>query len=375
MQKSMVLVLFFLPVALFSSPSTPWRDKFKNIDHAQLERLLGFNPRLELIEDNNPDVIHQNGPTLYFHGWLSGKDAITLRNRCNDSNRVPGDIIVFDFPDASYWWKQMIPYWMPLSRSNFAQKMDIKTALCVAKVLHDAGIFLPVCYAHSRGGAVAKKTIGILNNPSDQWKKELNDIGINAEDRQAILGALKVAYLETPLKDVDLVIRKDWESKLAPLVYVCPSLKPFASETVPAFVKNKVFPVVTSFNPEDTREPMDYLKDWAGLEATAVLHFQHGDKKVPNDDDAECAKILLTAKPNNTHVIVGNDGGHDDGNKTISKVIHALNKSQGCSYLNTQKALSAGDQLLEKSATLNASNVEEYVHSAHVKFAQDNCKR
>jgi hypothetical protein len=357
------------------SASAPWRYKFNHIDHAMLEQLLGFNPAIELIEDNSPDVIHQAGPTLYVHGWLSGKDAKNLRNRCNDSNKIPGDVVVFNFPDASHWIRQTIPYYMPISRSNFAQKNDIKTMLCVVKALHNAGIQIPVCYAHSRGGAVAKKSIGILNNPSDEWKKELEILGISVEDQEIILGALKVAYLETPLKNVDLVIRKDWESILAPLVYVCPSLKSFASETVPKFVKNNIFPVVTSFNPRDTREPIDYLKDWNNLNATVVLHFQHGDKKVPNDDDAECAKILLTAKPNNTHVIVGNDGGHDDGNKTISKVIHALNKSQNCSYLNTQKALSAGDQLLEKAATLNARNVEEYVHNAHAQFAQDNKKR
>ena len=242
-------------------------------------------------------------------------------------------------------------------------------------MLRDAGIPVSVCRAHSRGGAVAEKFIGILNNPSDEWKKGLSDIEINSTEQQAILDDLKVAYLETPLKSVDLVLKKEWEDRLAPLVYIFPSLKPFASETVPAFVKNKVLPTLTSYNPEDTREPIDYLKDWNNLKATVVLHFQHGDKKVLNDDDGECAKILLTAKPHNTYVIVGNDGVHDDGDKTIAKIAHALNKSQGCSYLNKPEALSAGDELLAKAATLNADNVEEHVHGAHKKFAEDNQKR
>jgi len=121
MKKLMMFVFFILPVAIVLPNATPWRDKFKNVDHAKLEQLLGFNPRLELIEDNNPDVVHQGGPTLYIHGWLGAKDAKNVRSRCNDSNRVPGDVLIFDLPDASYWIRQTVPYWMPLSRSNFAQ--------------------------------------------------------------------------------------------------------------------------------------------------------------------------------------------------------------------------------------------------------------
>src|SRR5260221_10662298 len=108
MKKFLLYALFLLPSAIVAidqqiADTKPWRTNFKKIDHKALEKALGYNPGLELIEDNNPNVVHQTGPTLYIHGWLCSKNATAIRRRCNDSNKIPGDVIIFNFPDASKW--------------------------------------------------------------------------------------------------------------------------------------------------------------------------------------------------------------------------------------------------------------------------------
>jgi hypothetical protein len=230
---------------------------------------------------------------------------------------------------------------------------------------------MPVYYPHSRGGAVIKKVVGILNQPSEEWQKNLKKLGLTQQDRSTILNALKVVYFNTPLKNIHLTIQKHCEDKLATITYYFPSLKPFVAETVTNFMKKRIFPLLTSFNPTDTREPIDYLNDWKNLNAVIVLHFQHADNDVPDSDNIECAKILLTVNPDKTYVIIGNDGSHGYGDITIAKVIHALNEKLGCSYLKNTELLTSGAAFLDANKP-GLDTVEEHIVTANEAFALNN---
>jgi hypothetical protein len=369
MKKIILYIFFALPSYSISQDpkiisSKSWRKNFKKINHGQLKKTLGYDPKLELIEDNNPKVISQGGPTLYIHGWLSSKNATLVRNRCNDSSRIPGDVIIFNFPDASEWINNSIPYYMPLNKSSFGQENEIRALLCIIKVLYDVGISIPIYYPHSRGGAVLKKVIGILNQPSQEWRMKLKTLNFTKQNRNAILSSLKIVYFNAPLKNIHLMIKKNCENTLSFITYYLPCLKPFVSKNLTNFIEKRLFPIITSFNPQDTREPIEYLNDWKGLNTTVVLHFQYPDYVVPNEDSIKCAKILLTLNSDKTYVIIGNDGDHGFGDITIAKIIHALNKKLNCSYLEKTTLLDNGQTLLDANKP-TLDTVEDHILSSN----------
>lgn len=354
-------------------PEKVWREKFKKVNHPSLQTKLGYNPTLELIEDNNPEVVHGTGPTLYIHGWLGSKDASYLRRRCGDSSKIPGDVIVFNFQDASRWINLNVattsisfPYWMPINKSNFGQEGDVTSLLCVLAELHHQDIQIPICYPHSRGGAALTKAISILNKPSEEWKEKLKTLEITDDTRSKILNSIKIAYLNTPLKNISLAIKKRCENRLFFFTYLFPFLQAFVSHQVSSFIQKKVLPRCTSYNATDTKEPIHYLNDWQKT-ITAVLHFQHHDTYVPNDDDITCAQLLIAANPNNTYVLMGKDGGHNYGDRTIAQIIHALNKSKGCSYQNNEDALNKGKEMLE-GHKYSRENVADYIQNKNKEF-------
>lgn len=116
-----------------------WRENFEqkinNPKHEiyqnaqELWKTINHNPDIQLIKDDNPNVIHQSGPTLFIHGWNSSPDAYSVYRQCTDSKTIPGDVVTFRFPDASSWFKKTVPYWFPISKSSFAAEPDIKTLL------------------------------------------------------------------------------------------------------------------------------------------------------------------------------------------------------------------------------------------------------
>lgn len=146
------------------------------------------------------------------------------------------------------------------------------------------------------------------------------------------------------------------------MIYLDPSKKEqvsdFASQTT-QFIEESILPKVTSFNPEG-EQPIYSLDKWKGIKCATVLHFQHNDKSVSNDDDGVFAKTLLSVKPKNTWIIPGNNGGHNYYHETTRKVIHALNKRNGCSYLNDEKLLKKGEEILQQSQP-TVDSVEKYL--------------
>jgi hypothetical protein len=353
MKKIITSLIILSTISLLSGdkPIQPnqWRKRFNKIDHEKLTKELGYNPNLRLIQKDDTNLVNQGGPTLYIHGWLSSPDALAVLNRCNDNNKIPGDVIVFDFPDAIKWIKHIVPCSIPLGKSNFAQKDDVKALLAVIKALHEVGIHCPIIYSHSRGGAVVMKAVGILNNSDKKGSEILHDLHFNNQDTKTILKQLKVVYFNTPVKDTHLLIQKKCEAKLALLTWLFPSLNHFASTTIPDFIEKKIFPNITSFDPNDTESAISYFENWNDLSVTAVLHFQHEDTHVPCCDNVDCAQKLLKANPDNTYIITGNDGGHTAGDKTLSLIIHALNKSNGLSHLANEYLLRKGRAILAKN--------------------------
>lgn len=167
--------LIFLFVSLFQySLSTeeptnqfPWREFIKKLDHNSVAEELGYDPGIELIEEDNPNVVHGKQPTIFFHGWGSSKNAPRVLEHIKNSEIIPGDVIVFNFPDATKW-AGYIPYFFPIYNSSFAQKLDIITALVVFKALNNVGIFPEVVFSHSRGAGTNINVFGVVNDPSDE---------------------------------------------------------------------------------------------------------------------------------------------------------------------------------------------------------------
>lgn len=342
-------------LAMIVTQQQEWRKNFKNIDHGSITKLLGFDPAIELIEDNNLNVIHQC-PTVYFHGWLSGKTAHRVIKRCENSNTIPGDKIIFNFQDASTWFKlpagiseitgiKSVPILPPnLFKSNLAQTDDILTGIVILKALYDVNIKNFVLYGHSRGGGTICSLIGFLNQAQTNLQSHeyhtLQQLNITQNNCTNLLSAIKVVYLDCPLKDVKTAL----------------AVHPWASFLPTSLLEKTIIPTLSQYNSEKP-QPIDYVKDWP-KNIPVLFHTQYNDSKVSNIDDGEFAKKLLTHNSTSTYIIPGNDGGHDQGYKTISQSIHTINSLHNGSYVVNQS-----EQNKKNLTVYDKNNVEQHLKS------------
>jgi|GEM_PF-2733893 len=335
MIKKLLSTLLFIPFFIYPSQQlsqtdvVPWRHNFQKLKDAQsvhacqaLNRWqkLGYNPDITLLEKNSAAIFQKNGPTLFIHGWLGGKDAYKSYKLCSSDN-IPGDVVTFNFPDASYWFKQTIFYGMPVTKSSFAGKLDILALLAVLKTLHDIECLPAVWYPHSRGAGVTQAVVAILNKPESNEQEILNEWEITEQIRTDILSTLKIVYLLTPLTNFDSALNKQIQTKIASLDYLFPSLR---TKIIFPLLKNHILPWLTHYDPQQ-KNPIDYIAQWQGLKAAVWLHLEENDCDVSNDNDENLIELLKGVIPEKSlYVSCVNNGGHNAYEIFINTIIHSF---------------------------------------------------
>jgi pimeloyl-ACP methyl ester carboxylesterase len=342
MKKLILLFCALLSLSNQASETLPWRTNFKQIDNPEWSQApiiteqwekLKHNPQITLFEKKDRNLVNQSGPTLFVHGWGDSKDSRKTHNRCTRNDILPGDVIAFNFPDASHWVANTIPYKMPLSKSSFAGDPDIATLLCVLKTLHLADSLPAVLYAHSRGAGTTCKTIGILNSPTEddednfltQWK-------ISETERADIISSFRVIYIIDPLTNFDIALHQQVRTKLMIVDWLLPS---FIENRITPHIKG-LLPSITQYNPNTYKNAIDYIKQWNGIKIPVWLHFEKNDEVVGNEDNVECVQKFLSAIPSTLHVSCTDNGGHKAYEIFINTIVHAFNKQAECSYLKGQ---------------------------------------
>ena len=127
--------------------------------------------------------------------------------------------------------------------------------------------------------------------------------------------------------------------------------------SVESVVEYSIMPIVTGYSPWG-EEAITSLDLWEGLKMTTLLHFQRNDEVISNKDNVEFAKKLIKHNPEQTFVVLGNDGGHNYGFATIDKVIDNFNFRNGGSY-NYNKTTKIGAEILDQSQP-TVDNVEDF---------------
>lgn len=366
-----------------------WLKKIKTANEKST-KILGYNPKIERLPEKNPDVKNKKVPTVYLHGWGDSKDGIKgVKSDIQEGSfRIPGDIICFNFEDAT------INGHLPITKSSLGQKKDILPTILVFELLNSLYNSWNI-YGHSRGGAVAVNTIGVLNKPNQDWRQELKKLGINKKLRKSILEKIEkgVVVLDCPLTEVKPVIRKSIKD-----IASVPSSS--LSKWVPDFLKRAwnsmpdlgltglstdlSLDVSTTSTEGSMSILMPYkpwreqaiksLDNWKGLNIKTLLHFQHNDRVLSNKNDVPFAQKLIERNPKSTWIVLGSDGGHCSGFQTIYKVIHALNKRSDGPYLDLKYLLEKGEKILKKSQP-SPENVEKYIKSYYAKCAKAECAK
>ncbi len=360
------------------APEKIWRKNFEQLREFKTTQSfevvirwqkLQHDPQITLVVKDDPTIIQQSGPTLFIHGWGGNKDSYTTSRLCS-SNNIPGDVITFNFPDASYWIKETIPYWMPISQSSFAGHKDIVTLLAVVKTLHSANCLPAVWYAHSRGSGITKAAIGILNNPSKDEKDLLIEWGINDKVRKDIINAIKIIYLLNPLTNFDIALNKQIQSKLMVIDYFLPFLR---KKIIAPTLKKHILPFLTHYDPQQ-KNPIDYIQQWNDLQCKVWLHFEENDQSVSNEDDVNLITQLSEKLSDNLYVsCTNNDGGHDAYPVLINQIIHHFNQKNNCSHRNTSAEISNKTSLISdaKFVPSNATPLQ-HLNSYSQKHTQNN---
>ncbi len=414
MQKKYFIFICFFISSFINSSTDPlnmpeiWRNNFKLLQNPEWNdydttqnrwKKLGYDPHITLIEKEYNNT--SSGPTLFIHDWASSKDAYNTVKLCS-SNNIPGDVITFNFSDASRWFKQTIPYWMPFTKSNFAGKEDITSLLCVLKTLHSLQCLPTVWYADSQGADIAQAVAGILNQPSEIEQNLLTEWNIQANDRSDILSRLKIMYLLNPLTNVEIALNRYIQSKLFIFDYIFPILsemisakfnnklpelpsdlknelttkitaikkdpQSFVKKYITPVVKNYILPLLTHYNPKQ-KNPIDYISQLEGIQNTKIwLHLE--------EEDINIIQQLLLALPNE-HLYVSyiNNDGHNTfealNNPTIG-LIDAFNQTNECAYrwaLPTQVATRI-IQIAQLSKTMTQTAIEQHLNNFSKNYSQ-----
>jgi hypothetical protein len=345
---------------------TPWRNTFDQINNPEWKHYtetqdiwtqIQHNPCITLTKKDHTSLVHGKGPTLAVHGWGSSQDALRFYRRINNNTCIPGDVISFNFPDASRWIAHTIWCGMPFSKSSFAGDPDIVTLLSVLKTLCLLDSLPEVIYPHSRGAATALKAMAILNKPHETDKPLLETVHISDEMRLKIVNACKVFYVLNPIGRFDHAFQQQVQTKLALLYCIAPS---WVDNIIAPWFKQQL-PRITQYNPNKYKDPLDYVKQLKKIPADIWLHFEKNDEDVSNKDDCSFVQELLEVIPTtNLYISCTDNGGHNAYGTLINNIIHNMNKRAGVSYLCDEK--------------YHTEEISTMINDAHIQAVyNDNC--
>jgi hypothetical protein len=361
--------------SLYLSVPYLWRHQFNTIDKEDLNKRAGYDMQLTLLEDNRSSTKHGR-PTVKLHGYGDNVGNIIAMHKHGYLSN-PGDVIVFSFKDAASGYA--------LKESNFGQEEDIRSTILVLSALHRAKIKAWDTDGHSRGGATATNTIGVLNKPTTYWLNKFKEFGLVEEEQIVILKKMEcgTVLLNCPLQNVKTVINSKIEECVDACTLTVLKNAPSSSFSIGSFlntislgipsallsasrsssiastesiVEYSILPLTTGYKPWG-EEAITSLDKWDGLKMKTLLHFQLDDEVISNKDNVEFAKKLIKHNPMQTFVVLGNNGGHNYGFVTIEKVINNFNFRNSGSY-HIDKSTDGAEILDQSQPTVDT--VEKY---------------
>lgn len=305
-------------------------------DAIQACRLLGYDPQITLLKESDQHVVRSGRKTLYLHGFGGNKDTASVLKQYHGSERLPGDVVTFDFADANNGT-------MDTTKSSLGQWNDIKTALYVLNTLHESGETEIGITAHSRGGATAINMVAVLVDRTGQYDDRLAELGIDAVRRKALVSMLQNGHivLECPLIDVRAVIQHHIEesSSAASLRSWFSSGASSSSLTYSsATALDYAAPVVLRKYRPWAEQAVKSVESWRDVRIPTILHFQEVDEVLGNARNSEFyAKLKAANGQDVTFIHQGNDGGHNSSFKSFAYARNRFLKEHGASY-HTRRA-------------------------------------
>lgn len=322
MKKLLSLLALLTTMHIFAA------EPVKLYDQQETKQLLGYDPRITLLEETDKSVVKSGRKTVYLHGFGASKRAAKLLKGCYGTQRLPGDIITFDFADANN-------NGMDLSQSSLGQWNDIKTALYVLKKLHDAGETEIGINAHSRGGATAINMVAVLTDTKGKYNTRLSELGIDDTTRTAILTMLQRGHivLECPLVSVSKVIQHHIKQTSTSLLgnwitNLFSSLSAGSAKSA-----NYAAPLVLRKYRAWEEQAIDSVDTWNNANIPTIVHFQEYDEVLGNDMDMEFfTKLQRSNGYTHTYLHKGRDFGHNSSLESFDRERNLFLKLYGASY-------------------------------------------
>jgi hypothetical protein len=269
-------------------------------------KLFRYNLSIEHIIDNAPEqVINHNRPTLFLHGFGDTKHSAKLLKAFCDV--LPGDIVTFQFRDHGV----LIP---KIRHSNLGQLPDVLSALyTLAWMKENIKPQAIDLFGYSRGGATVVNLIAVLNDKTDAYDEALATIGIDTPLRKELLTLIErgCITLNCPLTDMNVSVNSMFKNIGNHLI---------------GLLKG-----ISSYDPNGL-QALSSAQTFKGLHLKTLIHFQHHDTIVSNNNEALFYDRIATHNPQNTYLVLGNDGGHLHTHGTLSNTIHQFRKMHGASY-------------------------------------------
>lgn len=338
----------FLVFLLLATGSIFAADSVDIYSKQEAKHLLAYDPCITLLKEGDPKVVTLNRKTLYFHGFGANKNVASDIKNYYGSERLPGDVVTFDFVDANNGG-------MDTSGSSLGQWNDIKTALYVLKKLHDIDETEVGITAHSRGGATAINMVAALVDQTDKYDDRLRELGIDNEVRNNLVSMLQKGHivLECPLVELRATIQHHIEestksasrsvsgdacfnSLSSSSAYLgLDSILSLFSSSSAASVDYAAPLVVKEYRPWQ-EQAIKSADAWHGAQIPTIVHFQEEDEVLGTKMNDELYEKLEASNGSDyTHVHKGKDGGHNSSFRSFAAARNLFFKKYGASYKET----------------------------------------
>ena len=269
---------------------------------------------------------------LYLHPWgLIGIPHKRSAELLRSYNVLPGDVIIFNFPDGG--WRFPVPF----VHTSFGQLSDVLPAIYTLAYAYDHFDLHAIdLFGYSRGGAVAINMIAVLNDETDMYDKQLASIGIDRQKRKKLLTLIQAGslVLDCPLIDVNATFNQ-------------------YSNLIQSF-----FFRFTHYIPEGL-QALESIEKISDLSLKVLIHFQCNDQRVFNNNDATVYCMFKKHNPETTFLVLGDDGGHTHTHEALAKSIHQFYKRVGGAYNSFVTESNSSQQKSEESFPLLQPSLKE----------------
>lgn len=231
-----------------------------------------------------PSVKNEAEVTVCCHGYGHSN---MIGEMLHSFRVVPDHIISFNFPDYDCVAKRYDP-----KKSTFGSIDELLPLFYVLKIIiSDAHLQKVNIYGFSAGGGAVVNALAVLNQ--NIYDEQLKKVGIDSSVKKKIIEAIQngLIILDCPLKSID--------------------------EIMALRGKDPEFAILSKRYIKNNMRPIDAVQKLQGMNLTILLHFQNPDEILGNRDDKLFAERLTAANRGKTHVIYGNDGGHNSYHKSL----------------------------------------------------------